>query len=369
LWRAADSGRMGRPSATPLTCEFWNFGARCCNSIPCSKNRVHCHTPFRGRPEKSVGIANSVLHKCLNSRRMGQVPQFAPRRSCLGAGFVAAADSSTALRVADVDHFRLRKSSRFSRRRQVSAEDARLFAPPPSLPQVAVRQCWAGHSTCWERSPVLFVLPRDRMNKTLWRTSFFEFCPGEFGISGRKSFGCRMLQSYPRMKHRLLETIAFVLSAAIPPIRREIKAARSATADRIGPANCSRGSGPLFRSLSRCSSAIAWHPNTCTRTPAPDRPQRTATAGQKPTANREQQLFTCQRTFVKKHSAVATEGGIASDSVNWLRAARGLLICTVVVADRAANFNNYFWPGRFHRGGWKSPGSFRVESRELMAKS
>ncbi len=175
--------------------EFWNFGTRSRNSIPRSKIHFHCHPSFLETPEKPVGIANSVLQKCSNSRLRnitGKVPKFAPRRSCLGAGFVA-----------------------FAKRRGF-LEDAKFRPKTPG--------CLCPHSRCRKlpfgnapsavrlggtRPQVLSLLHRDCRDKTLWRSSFFEFCPSVFCIWSRKSCGCRMLQLSPRMKHRFLGTIGW----------------------------------------------------------------------------------------------------------------------------------------------------------------
>jgi len=56
---------------------FWIFGTPSRNTIPCSKNHVHCHTSFLDRPAIQGDFACGVFQKCSNSRLMGKVPKFA----------------------------------------------------------------------------------------------------------------------------------------------------------------------------------------------------------------------------------------------------------------------------------------------------
>ena len=43
--------------------QFWNFGTRSPNSIPCATIRLHCHTSLVGSPEKPGEFENQMLQK------------------------------------------------------------------------------------------------------------------------------------------------------------------------------------------------------------------------------------------------------------------------------------------------------------------
>ena len=64
LFSVNEQGAVVNPPVAVIL-EFWNTWR---NSIPRFKIHVHCHTPFRGRPEKPSGIANRLFQKSSNSR-------------------------------------------------------------------------------------------------------------------------------------------------------------------------------------------------------------------------------------------------------------------------------------------------------------
>jgi hypothetical protein len=123
--------------------EFWNALGKHASTF---QNSVFLSHRIGLRPAKQGVCSLVVFQKPSNSRLTVKVPQFH-----LTAAAVVVQVARCWAPVAGHHRLRqsvalglsppcrLRKSSGFSRRRQVSSEDARLFAPPLSLPPGAVR--------------------------------------------------------------------------------------------------------------------------------------------------------------------------------------------------------------------------------------